>query len=296
MNIINSLWPWPWWSAMVFINLCNLMLCIKYFRESSTAIDGHTAYVRWMRVMGLIFTLVALYRSVFVSRYLYQYGWFDSLANSSLIIRSLAWGAELSFAGLVAFAMLRFNKDMPQVNQGASRPLSQYERLAPYSLIACIFLAQFFATGGLITKSRLMFAIEETLWSVGFLSILPLAIIQLRRAFPSGQESPAPGLGMLRTFSVVNVSWCSIYCTYGLIYHLPTEYWATAFEQLETGVPALKTGASAVVDAFRIVNVTHNYADWGFGFVLWHSSYFSVCVWISIFLMRAPRYRQLPST
>jgi hypothetical protein len=93
----------------------------------------------------------------------------------------------------------------------------------------------------------------------------------------------------LKTFSVVNLGWCLIYCTYGLVYHLPTEYWASAFQQLETGIPEIKTGLSAVKDAFSIVNVSHNYNDWGFGFVLWHSAYFSVCVWLAIFLMRAPR-------
>jgi hypothetical protein len=277
---------------MVFVNICSTIICIKLFRDSAKAPDGQSRYVCYMRFMGLAFTLVAMYRAVFVSRYLYQYGWFDTIANSSVIIRSFAWVAELSFAGLIAFALLRFNKDVPQNDHGNSYLLSQYERHAPWALITCIFLAQFFATGGLITKSRLLFAIEETLWGLGFLSILPLAIIQVCRAFPGGQKSKSPGLGMLRTFSVINVGWCLIYCTYALIYHLPTEYWATALAQLETGIPPIKTNISAIIDAFYIVNVSHTYADWGFGFVLWHSAYFSVCVWLALFLMRAPRYRQ----
>ena len=278
---------------MVFVNICSTVICIKFFRESANSSDGQSRYMRCMRFMGLAFTLVAMYRAVFVSRYLYQYGWFDTVANSSVIIRSLAWVAELSFAGLIAFAMLRFSKDMPQKNHGNSYRLSQYERHAPWALITCIFLAQFFATGGLITKSRLLFAIEETLWGAGFLFILPLAIIQVCRAFPDGRKPKPPGLGMLRTFSVVNVGWCLIYCTYALIYHLPTEYWSTALVQLETGIPPIKTNISAVIDAFYIVNVSHTYADWGFGFVLWHSAYFSVCVWLALFLMRGPRYRRV---
>ena len=278
---------------MIFVNICSTVICIKFFRESANSSDGQSRYMRCMRFMGLAFTLVAMYRAVFVSRYLYQYGWFDTIANSSVIIRSLAWVAELSFAGLIAFAMLRFSKDMPQKNHGNSYLLSQYERHAPWALITCIFLAQFFATGGLITKSRLLFAIEETLWGAGFLFILPLAIIQVCRAFPDGRKPKPPGLGMLRTFSVVNVGWCLIYCTYALIYHLPTEYWSTALVQLETGIPPIKTNISAVIDAFYIVNVSHTYADWGFGFVLWHSAYFSVCVWLALFLMRGPRYRRV---
>jgi hypothetical protein len=94
---------------------------------------------------------------------------------------------------------------------------------------------------------------------------------------------------MLRIFAFVNFGWCLIYCTYSLVYHLPTEYWAMALEQIETGIPALKSGFSAVTDALLVVNVTHHYEDWGFGFIFWHSSYFTVCVWLALFLMRAPR-------
>jgi hypothetical protein len=287
MNTFETDWAWPWWTVMVAINVINVALCARCFRQSAAAQDGHTAYLKRMRIMGLIFCLVAMYRSIFVSRYLYQYAWFDTIANSSLLIRTFAWAAELSFAGLIACAMLRFSADLPG-NQ-RNRFVSWYEGKAPYMLIACLFAAQFFATAGLITKSRLSFAIEETLWSAGFFSFLPLAMMQFRRAFFRSDVPLTRDQSMLKTFSIVNLSWCVIYCTYGLVYHLPTEYWASAFDQIRTGIPEIKTGISAVVDAFTVVNVTHNYSDWGFGFVLWHSAYFSVCVWLAIFLMRAPR-------
>lgn len=273
---------------MVAINIANLGACLYYFRHSSRGPNAHETYLRSMRIMGLIFTLVALYRAIFVSRYLYQYGWFDTIANSSLLIRGMAWAAELSFSGLIAMAMLRFNADMCYPSSGSPRLVSLYTRRAPYVLVACIFTAQFFATAGLITKSRMAFAIEESLWSAGFLSILPLAFLQFRTIFFSSQIRDST-LSMLKAFAAVNFAWCVIYCTYGVVYHLPTEYWATAFEQLETGMPAVKTGVGAVKDALTIVNVTHDYNDWGFGFVLWHSAYFSVCVWLAIFLMRGPR-------
>ena len=293
MNISANEWAWSWWSVMVIINILNLAACMYCYRQSVTAPDGDTAYLKRMRIMGLLFTLVALYRAIFVSRYLYQYAWFDTIANSSLLIRTFAWAAELCFSGLIAMAMLRFNADLPG-GAKSNRFVSLYTSKAPYILIACIFIAQFFATGGLITKSRLLFAIEETLWSCGFLAILPLAAIQFQRAFSNTYGKPTQALSMLRTFSAVNLSWCVIYCSYGLVYHLPTEYWASAFQQLETGIPEIKTGMGAVVDALTLVNVTHDYEDWGFGFVLWHSAYFSVCVWLAIFLMRGPRKLSYP--
>ena len=291
IETLQTNWLWTWWYVMVAINAAQLAACVYLYRQSRQAHDAQSSYVRSMRIMGLLFTLIACYRSVFVSRYLYQYGWFDTLFNSSLLIRTLAWCAEISFSCLIAFAMLRFNRDLPDP-QRASNSVAKFVRSkSPYLLIACIFVAQFFATAGLITKSRLAFAIEETLWSVGFFSILPLAYIQFRRIFMAHAKLMADRLSMLKAFAIVNLTWCIIYCTYGLIYHLPTEYWVTAFEQIRTGVPELKSGFSAIVDAFNVVNVTHDYRDWGFGFVFWHSSYFTVCVWIALFLMRAPRLK-----
>jgi len=289
MNIPETEWAWPWWTAMVFINVINVAVCVHYYRQSASAPDGNDVYLKRMRIMGLVFTLVAFYRAIFVSRYLYQYAWFDTVANSSLLIRTFACAAELSFSGLIALAMVRFNADIPGSSIKSSRFSYLYATKGPYALVACIFLAQFFATGGLISKSRLLFAIEETLWSLGFLAILPLAAIQFQRAFSKKQGTPSQGLSMLKTFSVVNLSWCVIYCCYGLTYHLPTEYWASAFKQIETGLPEIRTGMNAVIDTLTIVNVTHNYDDWGFGFVVWHSAYFSICVWLAIFFMRGPR-------
>ncbi len=294
MNMINISATdglWTWWYIMVAINIAQVTACIYFYRKSMQASDAQNAYVKWMRIMGLVFTLVACYRAIFVSRYLYQYAWFDTILNSSLIIRLFAWFAELSFAGLIAFAMLRFNKDLSGPKQ-LSNPVTAFiYTKSPYVFMACIFVAQFFATTGLITKSRLAFAIEETLWSAGFFFILPLAFIQLKRVFGRTAKATMGDFSMLKSFAVVNISWGVIYCTYGLIYHLPTEYWVSAFQQIQTGIPEIKSGIGALWEAFSVVNVTHDYNDWGFGFFLWHSAYFTICAWISIFLMRAPRLK-----
>ena len=286
MSPADTAWAWPWWTVMVVINSCNLVLCVMFYRSSLSAVDGHTRYRRAMRLMGLVFTVVALYRAVFVSRYLTQMAWFDSLANSSLLIRSFAVFAELSFAGLVAFAMLRFNRDLAVWPNRRSGLPGWFLQRSPYVLILCIFSAQFFATTGLITKSRLAFAIEETLWFVGFLAVTPLAIQQFRHV---RRQQLTSELAMLRSFAYVNLGWCMVYCTYGAVFHLPFEYWGAALEQLHSGEPAIKTGWSAVSDALLIVNPSHNYSDWGAAFLLWHSAYFSICVWLALFLMRGPR-------
>ena len=154
-------WAWPWWSAMVTVNIINLIVCLTISRRITCSAGGFSnitdQYQKNMLVMGLIFTMVGAYRAVFVSRYLYQFAWFDVLANSSLLIRFLAIFAELSFAGLFAYAMLRFSKDMPSKNQ-TNLALNLIESKSPYLLFVCIFTAQFFATTATINKNNTLFA------------------------------------------------------------------------------------------------------------------------------------------
>jgi len=294
MNDFFATWAWPWWTVIVFINAINLIICFYVFGRSLEPKDGsEDKYRRRMRLMGVIFTLVAAYRSIFVSRYITQLAWFDSVANSSLVIRIFAIAAELSFSGLIALAMLQTNRDFPSLNTENEKGLkSFFTTKSPYFLIICIFLAQFFATAGVITKSRTLFAIEETFWTMGFLSVLPLAILQVRRIYAIRDDNMKEGTQLLRKSTVIIAAWCVIYCCYGLFYHLPLESWAGAIDQIKTGIPEIKTGAKALMDAFVIVHETKAYSDWGFGFLLWHSAYFSICAWISIFLMQAPRLKQ----
>ena len=293
MNSSTTGWAWPWWSVIVAINVINLIVCVVVFQRSKMPKDGmNEKYRRRMRMMGLIFALVSAYRSVFPSRYFSQMAWFDSVLNSSLLIRSFAIFAELSFAGLFGLAMLQLNRDLPDENLDKLNGFQKFMTTkTPYILIGSLFVAQFFATSGLIMKSNVLFAIEESLWSLGFVSILPLAIIQLRRVYAVKDSAQNEKIKMFRVSSVIVAAWAVIYCCYGLLYHLPFENWAYAVEQMQTGVPAMKTGLGAIKDAFLIVNESKAYGDWGFGFLLWHSAYFSVCTWIAIALMRAPRLK-----
>ena len=283
---------------MVAVNIINVIVCLTIFRRTTRSAGGFSnitdQYQKHMLIMGLIFTMVAAYRAVFVSRYLYQFAWFDVLANSSLLIRFFALFAELSFAGLFAYAMLRFSKDMASKNH-TNQVLNFIESRSPYLLIFCIFTAQFFATIATINKNITLFGIEETLWTAGFLLILPLAFIQLRRALSIKAEAEKQRLRMLLTSSKVIFAWCIGYCSYGVFFHLPMDFFsdtANSTMAVTTAVPVAQAGLAAVWDAFFIVNESKEFGNWGFGFLFWHSSYFTICVWLAIFLMRAPRAQE----
>ena len=144
MNSSNTNWAWPWWTVIVIINAVNLVVCAVVYRRSLIPKDGSDAvYRNRMRMMGVIFALVAAYRAIFVSRYTAQLAWFDSLANSSLLIRMFAVAAELSFSGLIALAMLRVNHDLPADDAANANRFKVFMTTkSPHILMICIFLAQ----------------------------------------------------------------------------------------------------------------------------------------------------------
>jgi len=69
-----------------------------------------------------------------------------------------------------------------------------------------------------ITKFGQLGVIEETLWSIGFIAILPLAIIQLRRDFLVKDKEEKERLQILRISAVIIAAWGVIYVGYGLIF------------------------------------------------------------------------------
>ena len=143
-------WAWPWWTVMVLINAMNVMLCVRIVRRTAGSVDDPDGrYRTWMRILGATFTIVGAYRSVFVCRYSTQMAWFDTLANSSLLIRCFALFAEVSFSGLFALALIQANRDLA-IEPAAPRA-RRFARRAPYVLWGCISFAQVFATTGLIT-------------------------------------------------------------------------------------------------------------------------------------------------
>jgi hypothetical protein len=292
----NSEWTWAgsWWAVLVAINLLNLIACgVIFIRSCNSADTGHAHYRKLMRSFGAIFILVAMYRAVFVSNYLDQLAWFDTIANSSLLIRSLAIFAEISFAALIMLALLQLNKEVPVRADGAAERLPNFLlSKTPYVFFACIFIAQFFATTATVNKVKVLFAIEETLWGIAFLSILPLLLTQLKRIYSYKRSTAWSELKLFRGFVVMMAAFTVGYCIYSLCYHLPIEYWPSAIAQLQMDnpVPAFRSGVQAIQDAFFVVNVTRDLTTWGgVGFLIWYTGYFSLCGWMVLYLMNGPR-------
>ena len=286
-------WAWVWWGTLVAINAINLIICIFLFIRSRRDHNPEGARYRgMMRTLGLVFIVVAFYRSIFVSSYLEQLAWFNSLLNSSLLIRGLAISAELSFAGLITKSLLRMNEDVPELATTKNKFTLFLQTRTPIMLFFCILAANIFATSATITKIDLLFAIEETLWGLAFLAIVPMLIMSMSRLFSYRNTAAWVDLRQFRVLTIILAIFAIGYSFYSLFYHLPIEYWPSALAQLhmQNPVPAFKFGLQAIHDAFFIVHETKDLSAWGgIGFLIWDTGYFSICGWMVLFLMTGPR-------
>jgi hypothetical protein len=286
-------WAWYWWGTLVAINVLNLVICFSLFVGSMKEPDlAAVGYRRLMRTLGLVFVSVAFYRAIFVSSYLEQLAWFNSVLNSSLLIRCIAIFAELSFAGLIATSLLRMNKEVPGLVDARNKFVAFLQTKTPIMLFTCIFIANIFATSATITKINLLFALEETCWGIGFVSIIPMLIISMRKLSVYRNTAEWANLRQFRTALLLVAIFSIGYSLFELGFNLPVVYWPSAIAQLQmpNPEPAFRFGIQAIRDAFFIVHETKDLNAWGgMGFVVWHSGYFSICVWMVLFLMTGPR-------
>jgi len=277
----DTAWALPWYTTMVIINVMGLVYCAIVYKRSLIPRDGKdSTYRKWMRIMGIIFAVVSAYRAISVWATPYTFRIPNTLA-------------EVSFAGLIAYAMLRFNTYLPATDDARANKFMSFIKKTPYILVACIVIAQPLDTWDNISGFVIGGTIMETLWGIGFLSILPLAIIQLRRVLSIKDKEAAERFRIMKYSAIIIVTWCVVYVMYRWIFTLPG-MWARAFNLLESGLPPLKTGIQAIIDVLGIRTRTSlEYRDWGFFYLIWHSAYFSILTWISIFLMKAPRPQEI---
>jgi hypothetical protein len=286
-------WAWYWWGTLFGINVIQFILGIfLFFRSKKDNDPADAKYLRLMRMLGLIFIAVAFYRSIFVSSYLRQLAWFNSVLNSSLLIRILAIFAELSFAGLIATSLVRMNADIPELIDPKSKLSPFLQTKTPIIFFVCIFIANIFATSATITKIDLLFAIEETFWGIGFVSLIPMLIISLRKLFAYRNTARWANMRPVRLMLIVITLYCIGYSLFEFGFGLPFLYWPSAIAQLQMSNPdpAFRFGFQAIRDALLIVHETKDLSAWGgMGFIIWDTAYFSICVWMVLFLMTGPR-------
>lgn len=263
-----------WWAIMVGVGMVNFLaagyIVCGSLRWSKAEPESARTFAL-LRVCVMVFAAVAAYRSIFVSSYPDRLVWFDSLLNSPFLIRCLAACAEMSAVTISAVALLKLDRQYGLGGKFAH---------APYVSIACIFTAQFFAFGGLLTQYQTLFAIEEFLWTLAFLGFVPLTFRGLRQ-IKAGQIVQANQ----KVFFRVMALWCVGYLAFQICYALPFMYIMEIAGDAGRAVPP-----DALRAAIFDFTMTRDFNAWGgIGFMIWHSVYFAVTIWVYLFGFMAAR-------
>ena len=287
MDILMS-FDIPWWISMISVNAINFVLGILLFIRSlklAKKEPSNKKYFLILRVAGMIFIAVALYRSIFVSSYPNRLAWVDTIFNSPFVIRSLAFFAEMSFITVICAVLIKMNIDNPLENSGIkNKKILSFLKRTPYIAFTCLFLAQPFAFAGLITQYMTLFAIEETLWAIAFLFLTPLVSIRLIQLMKKKNLDKS-----YKPFLIFMILWCVGYSLFQFVYALPFIHFSDLSLDIGKVIPN-----DAFSQAIFNFTATRDFDAWGgIGFFVWHSGYFSICVWMVLTFMLSPRERNI---
>jgi len=261
---------------MVAVGMANFLaaafIVCKSLKWSKTEPESKKTF-SLLRACVVVFAAVAAYRTVFVSSYPDRMVWFDSMWNSPFLIRCLAACAEMSAVTIVAVTLLRLNR---QYEISGRKLFSK----APIISMICIFAAQFFAFGGLVTQYTTLFGIEEFLWMFAFLCFVPLVFLGLRKIKTGGIAQ-----GRQKLFFRVMAVWLVGYLAFQIFYALPFMYFFEMAGDIGKAVPP-----GALRAAIFDFTVQRGFHEWGgIGFMIWHSAYFAVTTWVYLFAFMAAR-------
>ena len=279
-----------WHAAMVGVNILCSVIYFFLYRKSVQQDRSEPENVRYKKILrnaGAVFVAVSLYRSIFVCSYPNRISWFDTMFNSPLVIRVFATFAEISFALLVMGPVVHLNKEMPlRTCKFANSSIGNFMVYKmPYGTFICLFAAQFCAYSGLVTQHLTIFAIEETLWTIGFFCSFPAALCHLVDVFKHHKNDRS--MRLIKLQLVLLCVYTFGYLIYQIGFSLPFTYYSQLAADL---AKPHYYGMQAVKDAVFKFSMCRDFNEWGgIGFFIWHSGYFSICTCMNMVFAMAPR-------
>eukprot|EP00518_Triparma_eleuthera_P014573 CAMPEP_0182472990 /NCGR_PEP_ID=MMETSP1319-20130603/23161_1 /TAXON_ID=172717 /ORGANISM="Bolidomonas pacifica, Strain RCC208" /LENGTH=292 /DNA_ID=CAMNT_0024673735 /DNA_START=99 /DNA_END=974 /DNA_ORIENTATION=+ len=258
-------WSIAWYSCMCAITAFNFAAAIYLFSTRTT---------NKLLPLAIIFTIVCGYRSVFPTIYLSNACFVSGPQSNPFLARMLAFVAELCWIIQVSFSLMNANA---LVRGGRGR---REVNFLLYFAIFIIFCAECFSTIGTVTKNSLWFTLEEGSWVLTAVTCYTPALFMIYHDhFRSLAPIPHPYLSSyLKVFGIT----LFIYDFWGVTMDVPSNYgrWVDEKESDDTG---WKTFSDGLDDIFNACDLDRSYSTWG-GYLLWMTSYFSLCVWSSILL------------
>ncbi len=258
-----------WWNSLCLIaclNITLLFISYRLYKKNQKSNSSESNKIRWKQfLLAGLYAIGCSFRAILPRGDLRRIVMVDSWISSVVIGRTVATIAELSFVAQWSFLLYEAGK-----NTGNKRILMLSK--IPFPLIV---IAEIFSWYACTTSNYIGTVVEESLWAVAaFITVYGLF---LARPYYMKEQ-----LKFLNRGIVAGI----LYVIYMLCVDIPA--------YVSNWMAAEKIGKiyKSVGDGFKEVctewSMTRAYADWQYE-MIWMSLYFSVAVWMSIYLINAPR-------
>lgn len=282
---------WAWWAFMTTAALTNAALWLRSRGSKYTADDRpesakDLAYRSTMTACSFMYAFACGTRSVWLRKDVERVCFFAAAVNWPVVGRSLATAAEIAFSWQLAAGVRRLADDCRAFRE--SKALYGFTRAVTAVTVPAITFAQCCCWQGVVTTQNLAHAVEETIWAVvvALLTVCCIGLaLHLPKDAPKGTTARAEAkmLSDARLFTRVFVAGGVCYVAFMVTVDVPM-YIARA----AASTKPILGWADGLAELSSCVTYDRTLDTWAHD-IPWMSGYFTLAVWLSIWLGRGPR-------
>ena len=258
-----------WWTGLcclAFVNFCLLILLYRiHLKQKMNMSKEMIRFRNWMFFLAVLYTLGCGFRSIFPRGDLLRIVLYDSWISSVVIGRTVATIAELSFVAQWTLLLYEMGK------YANNKQIISLSKL-PFPLIV---IAELFSWYACLTTNYFGSIIEESLWAVAA-AIIVYGFIIAKAHYSSRQ----------RSYLHMGILTGSLYVIYMVFVDVPA--YISKYSASEAAGRVYYSVYDGLIDVSTSWHFTRAIEDWQYEMV-WMSLYFSLAVWISMYMVIAPK-------
>lgn len=260
-----------WWAGLCVISGINIFLwaasAVKLTGIKNRMTTDFYQWRRWIFWLSGIYVFGCAFRSIFPRIDLERIALVDSWLSSMLVGRSVATIAELCF---IAQCAILLREASASANDKLALMISLW-------LLPIIVTAEGFSWYAVISTNYLGSVIEESLWTIAGI-LLIFAFISLWKKV----------VGVQRHFLSAMIVFAFGFVAFMVTVDVPLYWVRWQADSLANTVYLPFT--QGLLDAAKNFRVTFEWTVWREE-IPWMTLYFTIAVWISIYLTHAPSFR-----
>ena len=256
-----------WWVTLSVISIFNILLWL-FARKKALSAPQFYELRKWQVILAAGFVFGCASRSFIIRADVQRFCMIDSWVASVFVGRSIATIAELCFMAQASLYLYELAKD---AKANFAMNLSKI-------IVPLIAIAEVFSWYAVLTTNYIGNIFEESLW--GFCGALLL--IGFSTLWPHAEQK-------MYRFLAFTCFFISSFVLFMSTVDVPMYIFRWTSDQL-MGQKYL-TLSQGLWDASHRWVVTYRWDDWNTE-IPWMSGYFSAVVWVSIFMIFAPRFKK----